>query len=172
MMDFTLFIKSTTSHILCCFPPHVSNHCCCSTHTKNNLHSIRNSVVGVCLSFLQLLGMSVTLKMTFFQTALLRLSLSHFFISNPCIYILLWYLQTFSSDWIQITVLLHNTSSYKPPLKYCYNHSNQTGNQTWKKSSSFTCSFYEGELVFHHWNVHASLNLPSHKNLYKMGKVE
>lgn len=39
MMDFTLFIKSTTSHILCYFPAHVSNHCCYSTRTKNNLHS-------------------------------------------------------------------------------------------------------------------------------------
>lgn len=32
--------------------------------------------------------------------------------------------------------------------------------------------FFKGELVFHHWNVHATLNLPSHNNLHKMGKAE
>lgn len=138
--------KKQTSHILLYFQTDVSNHGCYST--SNNLHSNWTGIqwyefASASCNYLEWL---YPWKQPFSTLVYSKTEPLSFFYQVPMhIHSAL----VFPDLFFRLSPNYCLTSQPQAPtnhLKYFYNHSNQTGNQTWKKLPSFTRRFFLKEI--------------------------
>lgn len=96
----------------------------------------------------------------------LRLSLSHFLSGTHAYTFCFGISRSFLQIKSKLLPYFTTTSSYKPPQVLLQPKQPNRKPNMEEITKLYLQVFFEGDLVFYHWNVHATLNLPFHKNLY------